>query len=54
MNIIHDDLEPGVIDTEMIKRALELERPTGEAGRLAAEEGIVLQEVTSLRLEFLS
>jgi hypothetical protein len=54
MSIIHKDLEPGVIDTTMIMKALEEERPAGEAGRLVEEEGIVLQEVTSLRLEFLS
>jgi hypothetical protein len=54
MSIIHEDLEPGVIDTAMIMKALEKERPTGEAGRLAAEEGIRLQEVISLRLQFLS
>ncbi|KAJ4432017.1 hypothetical protein ANN_20631 [Periplaneta americana] len=53
MSIIHQDLEPGVIDTAMIMQTLEKERPIGEAGRLAAEEGIVLEEVTSLRLEFL-
>ncbi|XP_069691583.1 dynein regulatory complex subunit 3-like [Periplaneta americana] len=54
MSIIHQDLEPGVIDTAMIMQTLEKERPIGEAGRLAAEEGIVLEEVTSLRLEFLN
>jgi hypothetical protein len=54
MSIIHDDLEPGVIDTAMIMKALEKERPTGEAGRLVAEDGIIFQEVTSLRLQFLS
>lgn len=54
MSIIHEDLEPGVIDTTMIMKALEEERPAGEAGRLVDEEGIVLQEVIRLRLEFLS
>jgi len=54
MSLIQEDLEPGVINTAMIMKALEEERPTGEAGRLAVEDGIVLKEVTSLRLEFLS
>lgn len=54
MSIIHEDLEPGVIDTTMIMKALEEERPAGEAGRLVDEEGIILQEVIRLRLEFLS
>ena len=54
MSLIQEDLEPGVINTAMIMKALEEERPAGEAGRLAVEDGIVLKEVTSLRLEFLS
>jgi hypothetical protein len=54
MSLIQNNLEPGVIDTAMITKALEEERPSGEAGRLAAEEGIILKEVTSLRLQFLS
>jgi hypothetical protein len=54
MSIIHEDLEPGVIETTMIMKALDEEIPAGEAGRLIEEEGIVLKEVISLRLEFLS
>ena len=54
MSLIQKDLEPGVINTAMIMKALEEERPAGEAGKLAIEDGIVLKEVTSLRLEFLS
>jgi hypothetical protein len=54
MSLIQEDLEPGVINTAMIMKALEEEIPAGEAGRLAVEDGIVLKEVTSLRLEFLS
>jgi hypothetical protein len=54
MSLIQEDLEPSVINTAMIMKALEEERPAGEAGRLVVEDGIVLKEVTSLRLEFLS
>jgi hypothetical protein len=54
MSVIQEDLEPGVINTAMIMKALEEDRPAGEVGRLATEDGIVLKEVTSLRLEFLS
>ncbi|KAJ9580124.1 hypothetical protein L9F63_004197 [Diploptera punctata] len=54
MTAILQDLEPHVIDTSMIMKALEEERASGEAGRLAAEEGIILEEVERLRLEFLN
>jgi hypothetical protein len=54
INMSQEDLEPGVINTAMIMKALEEDRPAGEAGRLAVEDRIVLAEVTSLRLEFLS
>jgi len=54
MSLIQEDLGPGVINTAMIMKSLEEERPAGEAGRLALEDGIVLKEVTGLRLEFLS
>lgn len=54
MSIIQKDLEPGVIDTTMIMKVLEEDRPAGEMGRLVKEEGILLQDVTNLRLEFLS
>ena len=54
MSLIQEDLEPGVINTAMIMKALKEERPAGEAGRLVVEDGIVLKEVTTLRLEFLS
>jgi hypothetical protein len=54
MSIICEDLEPGVIDSTTIMKALAEDRPAGEVGRLVKEEGILLQDVTSLRLEFLS
>ena len=49
MTAIFQDLEPRVIDTSMIMKALDEERPSG-----AEEEEIVLEEVEGLRLEFLS
>lgn len=50
--IIHKDIEPGVIDEEMIVNVV-LEGYKGEAGRLARTETIDLSSVTVLRLEFL-
>jgi hypothetical protein len=47
-------MEPGIIDISMIMKVLEEDRPAGKVGRLVKEEGILLQEVTFLRLEFLS
>lgn len=54
--IIHTDIEPGVISTQMIKDALREQGPKGEAGRLMEEESQDIQKTPSkhLRLEFLS
>ncbi|KAF2879918.1 hypothetical protein ILUMI_26247 [Ignelater luminosus] len=45
--------EPKVIDNAMLEKCIEEQGPTGEAGRLAREEGIPLDEVEQIRLEFL-
>ncbi|XP_063708940.1 dynein regulatory complex subunit 3-like [Culicoides brevitarsis] len=50
--IIHKDIEPGVIDEEMIVNVV-LSSYKNEAGRLARSEKIDLSNVTILRLEFL-
>lgn len=50
--IIHKDIEPGVIDEEMIVNVV-LEGYKDEAGRLARTETIDLSTVTVLRLEFI-
>nr|CAD7437499.1 unnamed protein product [Timema bartmani] len=54
MSIIHDALEPGVIDNAMILKAMDEQGPKGEAGRLAKEEGRSMEEVENIRLEFLN
>lgn len=46
--------EPKVIDNAILEKCIEEQGPTGEAGRLAREEGIPLDEVEQIRLEFLS
>lgn len=51
--IIHKDLEPGIINDEMIKNEV-LAGYKGEAGRLARLEPVDLSVVTVLRLEFQS
>ncbi|KAK7867518.1 hypothetical protein R5R35_009418 [Gryllus longicercus] len=53
-NIIHEEIEPGVINADMIIKSVLENCPKGELGRLIAEEGIVLEEVKELRLEFLN
>ncbi|KAL4712057.1 hypothetical protein ACJJTC_003724 [Scirpophaga incertulas] len=50
--IIHPDIEPGVIDNAMLTRCILEYGPTGEAGRLFAEEGVHLDEAPTVRLEF--
>ncbi|XP_067008571.2 dynein regulatory complex subunit 3 [Anabrus simplex] len=54
MSVIHDDLELGVINTEMLEKLVIDQGPKGEAGRLFAEEGVILEEVTAIRIEFLN
>lgn len=51
--VVQKDLEPGIIDDEMITKMV-LNSYRGEAGRLARMEIIDLQTVTVLRLEFQS
>ncbi|CAH2981430.1 unnamed protein product [Chilo suppressalis] len=50
--IIHPDIEPGVIDNEMLTRCILEYGPKEEAGRLFAEEGVHLDEAPIVRLEF--
>lgn len=45
---------PGVINNAMLEKCVRKQFPSGEAGRLAREEGIPLDEVECLRLEYLS
>ncbi|XP_022192946.2 dynein regulatory complex subunit 3 [Nilaparvata lugens] len=54
--IIHADIEPGVITRDLIKEALREQGPKGEAGRLIEAENYEIQNYPSksLRLEFLN
>lgn len=51
-NIIFPDLEPGVINEEMITRLYVEQGPVGEAGRLARLDPVDYQRITVLRIEF--
>lgn len=52
--VLFTDISPTVINNDMILKALDAARPLGEAGRLSREEGVVLEEVKELRLDYLS
>ncbi|ESP03863.1 hypothetical protein LOTGIDRAFT_212018 [Lottia gigantea] len=52
MSRLYDTVEPSVIDEDMLQRAVEEQGPKDEAGKLAKEEGIDFNDVTSLRLDF--
>lgn len=46
--------EPKVIDNDLLHKCVAEQGPKGEAGRLAQMEGVPLEEVKQIRLEFLS
>lgn len=46
--------EPRVINNALIQKCVNEQYPSGEAGRLAQEEGVPLKEIEYLRLEYLS
>lgn len=52
--IIFKELEPSVLNQEIITRAIYDQGPIGEAGRLFRSMDIQYEKVTVLRLEFLS
>ncbi|KAG4080724.1 hypothetical protein HA402_013254 [Bradysia odoriphaga] len=52
LRVIHKDLEPGVINDEMLERLILEQGFKGEAGRLARLEPIDYEKVTVLRIEF--
>lgn len=52
LRVIHKDLEPGVINDEMLERLILEQGFKGEAGRLARFEPIKYENVTVLRIEF--
>ncbi|KAM9746904.1 dynein regulatory complex subunit 3 [Dama dama] len=51
MNRLYD-MEPRVMDDEMLKLAVGEQGPREEAGQLAKQEGILFKDVLSLRLDF--
>lgn len=48
------DIQPTVIDNEMLYRVIDEQGPRGEAGRLRREEGVSLSEIDTIRLEYMS
>jgi hypothetical protein len=52
--IIFKELEPSVLNEEVIRNAVYEQGPGGEAGRLFRGMEIQYEKVTVLRLEFLS
>lgn len=52
--IIFKELEPSVLNDEIISKAIYEQGPEGEAGRLFRNMEIQYDKVTVLRLEFLS
>lgn len=52
--IFKESIEPGVINREMLVNLVTQQGPKGEAGRLFLKDGIKLDEVTEIRIEFLS
>ncbi|XP_049808232.1 dynein regulatory complex subunit 3 [Schistocerca nitens] len=54
MSVIHDNPEPGVIDTDLLKNLVMQQAPVGEAGKVFLRDGIVLEKVRTIRLEDLN
>jgi len=52
--IIHKELEPCVLNEEVITRLIYEQGPEGQAGRLFREIDLRYDKVHTLRLEFLS
>ena len=54
MSRLYDTVEPSVIDDRMLRNAIEEQGPQDEAGNVAKRDGIVYEEILSLRLDFKS
>jgi len=52
MSRLYDTVEPSVIDSEMLLKAIEEQGPKEEAGKIAKNEGIDYCDVLALRLDF--
>lgn len=46
--------EPKVVDNALLEKCVKDQGPKGEAGRLAEIDKVPLEDVTAIRLEFLS
>lgn len=53
-NSIHKEQEPGVINNDMLTKAIIEQGHKGEAGRLARMDQVQLEAITVIRLEFQS
>ena len=54
MSRLYDTVEPAVIDDGMLRLTIEEQGPQEEAGNIAKKEGIIYEEIKSLRLDFKS
>jgi hypothetical protein len=54
MSRLYDTVEPAVIDDSMLRLTIEEQGPQEEAGNIAKKEGIIYEEIQSLRLDFKS
>lgn len=54
MTHLYNTEEPSLISHELLRRSVLEQGPEGEAGRLAAQEGIEFSSVRHLRLDYQS
>lgn len=52
--VVRSDIQPTVINLLTLQEAIRDQGPKGEAGKLFEEEGYNFNDVSHLRLEFLS
>ena len=54
MSRLYDCVDPTVVSESLLSECIKEQKPEGEAGRVALEEGINFIEVQELRLDFKS
>ncbi|KAF5402224.1 Dynein regulatory complex subunit 3 [Paragonimus heterotremus] len=52
MSRLYDTVEPSVVDRVMLETAIYEQGPKGEAGTIAKKEGVMMENVLSLRLDY--
>ncbi|KAF6773275.1 hypothetical protein AHF37_08070 [Paragonimus kellicotti] len=52
MSRLYDTVEPSVVDRVMLEKAIYEQGPKGEAGTIAKKEGVMMENVLSLRLDY--